>query len=176
MIRRRLPNDLFRVQPVFPTGKAAIGYFLRVHCDNLLACPHCGAKAMVYRHRKNAKACHCKNCSNSFSLFSGTIFEKTSASLVKWFYAVHLFLNGKRGISGLQLQLEIDCTYKTCWRMLHRIKAAMGNVDTDKALGVFVEIDETSVGGRPRRENAIAGKDGAVATPEKEPAKPPGCT
>jgi hypothetical protein len=49
--------------------------------------------------------------------------------------------------------------------MLHRIRVAMGNVDTAKALGVFVEIDETYVGDRPRRENAIAGKDGAVVPP-----------
>jgi hypothetical protein len=91
--------------------------------------------------------------------------------MVKWFYAVHLFLNGKKGISGLQLQRETGCTYKTCWRMLHQIRAAMGNADTAKAFGVLVEIDETYVGGRPRRENAAPGKDGTAVVPEKEPAK-----
>jgi hypothetical protein len=153
---------------LFPTEKAAIDYFLRVRYGDTLTCPRCGAKVKVYRYRELAKACH---CNNSFSPFSGTIFEKTTTSLVKWFYAVHLLLNGKKGISGLQLQREIGCTYKTCWRMLHRIRAAMGNADTAKAFSVLVEIDETYVGGRPRRENAIAGKDGAAAAPEKEPAK-----
>ena len=156
---------------LFPSEKAAVDYFLRVRYDNTLTCPHCGAKTKVYRRRKHAKVCHCKNCNNSFSPFSGTIFEKSATSLVKWFYAIHLFLNGKKGISGLQLQREIGCTYKTCRRMLQQIRAAMGNQDMKKAFGVLVEIDETYVGGRPRRENAALDKDGAAVPPEKEPAK-----
>jgi hypothetical protein len=40
---------------LFPTEKAAIDYFLRVRCDNLLTCPHCGAKVKVYRYRERAK-------------------------------------------------------------------------------------------------------------------------
>jgi hypothetical protein len=57
--------------------------------------------------------------------------------------------NGKKGISGLQLQRETGVAYKTAWRMLHQIRAAMGNADTAKAFGVLAEIDETYVGGRP---------------------------
>jgi ribosomal protein L37AE/L43A len=85
---------------LFPAEKAAIDYFLRVRYGDTLTCPLCGAKTRVCRRRKNAKVCHCKNCNNSFS-FSGTVFEKSAASLVKRFYAVRLFLNGKKGISGL---------------------------------------------------------------------------
>jgi hypothetical protein len=66
----------------FPTEKAAIDYFLHVRYNDTLTCPHCGAKVKVYRHRKQAKACHRKNCNCSFSLFSGTIFEKSATSLV----------------------------------------------------------------------------------------------
>jgi hypothetical protein len=68
-----------------------------------------------------------------------------------WFYAIHLILNDKKGISGCQLQRETGTTYKTAWRMLKQIRGAMGNGDVRKSFDVFVEIDETYVVGRPRR-------------------------
>ncbi|MDR1443424.1 MAG: IS1595 family transposase, partial [Treponema sp.] len=156
---------------LFPTEKAAIDYFLRVRYGDTLTCPHCGAKVKVYRYRERARACHCKNCNDSFSPFSGTIFEKSATSMVKWFYAVHLFLNGKKGISGCQLQREIGVTYKTAWRMLQCIRMAMGNADMAKAFSVLVEVDETYVGGRPRRENVMLDAIGNPVPSEKEPNK-----
>jgi transposase-like protein len=137
----------------------------------MLTCPHCGAKVKVYRYRKRAKACHCKNCNNSFSPFTNTIFEKSSTDMRSWFYAIHLFLNGKKGISGCQLQREIGVTYKTAWRMLKQIRGAMGNEDDRKAFEAFVEVDETYVGGRPRKENAKFDEKGEKIPSEKEPSK-----
>jgi len=84
----------------FPTEKAAIDYFFKARYHDVLTCPHCGATVKVYKDRKRAKVCHCCNCDNSFSPFSDTIFEKSSTDMRKWFYAIHLVLNGKKGISG----------------------------------------------------------------------------
>jgi transposase-like protein len=95
----------------------------------------------------------CIACGNSFSIFKGTIFEKSDTDLRKWMYAIHLFLNSKKGISGYQLMREIGVTYKTAWRMLKQIRMAMGNVSDKKFLGIVAEVDETYIGGKPRKKN-----------------------
>jgi hypothetical protein len=51
---------------------------------------------------------------------------------------------------------EIGGTYRTSWRMLQQIRAAMGNSDTCKLFTDMVEIDETYVGGKLREDNRDA--------------------
>jgi len=82
------------------------------------------------------------------------MFEDTYTDLRKWMYALHLFINGKKGIAALQLMREIGGSYKTSWRMLHRIRSAMGNKgDVYDDFRAIIEIDEAYVGGAPRKEN-----------------------
>jgi transposase-like protein len=151
----------------FPTEQAAIDYFYKARYHNVLTCPHCGAKVKVYKDKKRAKVCHCRKCFNSFSPFAGTIFEKSSTDMRKWFYAIHLVLNDKKGISSYQLQREIGVTHKTAWRMLRLIREAMGNTDMAEAFQCFVEIDETYVGGKPRKQNTKLDENGNIIPKEK---------
>jgi hypothetical protein len=55
--------------------------------------------------------------------------------------------------------------------MLKQIRGAMGNEDDRKAFEAFVEVDETYVGGRPRKENARFDGKGEKIPSEKEPSK-----
>lgn len=134
----------------FLDEKSAIDYFVNIRYGGVLTCPHCGAKDKVYRYRLVKKLCHCKNCNNSFSPFKGTIFEKTQIPLWKWFYAIHLFLNDRKGVPALLLQGTLKITYKTAWGMLHKIRLAMENGEL-KQFESPVEVDETYVGGKPKR-------------------------
>ena len=152
----------------FPTEEAAINYFYRVRYNGVITCRHCGAKVNLYRTARQ-KVCICHGCENTFSPFSDTIFEKTTTDMRKWFFAIHLILNGKKGISGCQLQRELGVTYKTAWRILRLIREAMGNEDMSKAFQCFVEIDETYIGGKPRKQNVKFDEDGNKIP--KEPAK-----
>jgi len=66
--------------------------------------------------------------------------------LWKWFIAVYLIVESKKGISANQLKRTLDVTYKTAWYLSHRIRAALNEVDAQLLKGI-VEVDETLVGG-----------------------------
>jgi len=133
----------------FDSEEKIIEHFVTIRYGEKVKCNHCGSEK-VYR-RSNSKFYDCKECNNTFSIFKDTIFEKSDTDLRKWFYAIHLFLNGKKGISGLQLQREIKVTYKTAWRILQKIRLAMGNKENQMFFNTILEIDETYVGGKPRK-------------------------
>jgi transposase-like protein len=134
----------------FPTELACIEHFIKIRYNNQIKCNHCQSD-IISRRKGEFKTLQCNDCNNSFSIFKGTIFEKSDTDLRKWMYAIHLFLNSKKGISGYQLQREIGVTYKTAWRMLKQIRLAMGNPENQKFMGTLIEIDETYVGGKPRK-------------------------
>jgi transposase-like protein len=140
-------------QDKFPTEQAIIDHFTCIRYPDGVACNHCGSFEVRKRADKS-KVYQCADCSNDFSIFKDTMFEDTYTDLRKWMYALHLFLNGKKGIAALQLQREIGGSYKTSWRMLHKIRQAMGNKgNIAKDFRAIIEIDETYVGGKPRKGN-----------------------
>lgn len=134
----------------FPTEKAVINHFITIRYGKEMSCNHCGS-VKVYPRHQYPKVFICNDCNNSFSIFKDTIFENSYTDLRKWMYAIHMFLNGKKGISGYQLQREIGVTYKTAWRMLKQIRTATGNTDNRKFADTIIEMDETYVGGKPSK-------------------------
>ncbi|HMT34340.1 MAG TPA: IS1595 family transposase [Chitinophagaceae bacterium] len=136
----------------FPNDDAVIDYYIQLRYKGKPSCKHCQS-SKVYQKKDRKRIFHCDNCKNCFSVFSNTVFENTHANLQKWFYAVHLFINGKKGIAALQLQREIGGSYSTSLTMLRRIRIAMGNTDMGGFFETIVEMDETYVGGKPRKQN-----------------------
>ena len=146
--------NFFEFQERFPTEFSCILYFIKIRYAHGITCNHCGAEDKVYHRTTRPKNFTCHNCKNDFSIFKGTIFEDSSTSLRKWFLAIRIMSHvGRKGISAKQLHREIGVTYKCAWRMLNRIRIGMGNTDIFKEFECLVEIDETYVGGKPRKEN-----------------------
>lgn len=137
-------------QRQFSSEINVIAHFIKIRYPEGVKCNYCGSDK-VYQRGTAPRFFDCNKCDVGFSVFTGTIFEQSSTDLRKWFYAIHLFLNGKKGISGMQLQREIGVTYKTAWRMLRQIRLAMGNEQDRKLFEICVEIDETYIGGKPRK-------------------------
>src|SRR5258708_25562983 len=80
-------------------------------------------------------------CSKQFSATSGTIFNDTHLPLTKWFMAIAMICEAKKGMSALQLQRHLGVNYRTAWHLAHRIREAMQ--DGASLLTGVVEVDET---------------------------------
>jgi transposase-like protein len=92
---------------------------------------------------------HCDSCKYQFSVKSGTIFHDTHLPLMKWFAAIFLISESKKGMSALQLKRTIKVAYKTAWFLCHRIREAVKDVDHEVLLSGICEVDEAYIGGKP---------------------------
>jgi len=89
----------------------------------------------------------CLECGYQYSSLFGTVFTDSHIPLTKWFLAIYLMCESKKGISASQVGRTIGVTYKTAWYLCQRIRAAMKNTLFEK-LGGILEMDETYVGGK----------------------------
>lgn len=111
-------------------------------------CPKCGSKSIS--RISTRKQLDCNSCRNRFSVTAGTILHDSHLALWKWFAAVYLICESKKGISALQIKRMLKIgSYETAWYLCHRIRAAMVETDAEPLRGV-VEVDETYIGGKPR--------------------------
>ena len=127
----------------FPTQESCIQHLEKVRWGDKPICPYCrsnNSKATISEGRQRY---HCNPCNNSFRVTVGTIFHNTRIPLQKWFLAISLILNAKKGISALQLSRDIEVNKNTAWRIAMQIRKAMAQSDHRNLLTGIVEMDET---------------------------------
>jgi len=152
----------------FPDEKAALDFIVEKKYGNgPYTCPVCGCNNnKVYRQKYNSRILCCNNCHSESSVLTGTIFEGTHLDLRMWLYAMNLTIISRKGISALQLQRELGMkSYKGAWRMMKKIREAIGKEEMKEVFEAVVEIDETYVGGKSRKKNKHDDKDNE--TPNK---------
>ena len=109
-------------------------------------CPRCSTKEP---RQLSAKVLWCVKCDYQFSVTAGTIFHDSHLPLLKWFAAVYLMCESKKGMSALQMKRMLGVSYKTAWYLCHRIRHSMQELGRELLTGT-VEVDETYVGGVQR--------------------------
>src|SRR5690242_18609299 len=162
--------NLIDVTKQFGTQEACNDFLQEMRWPDGVECVNCGGKKVSKyvkeagtRTRKNAKTGKveekpvparilyvCRECKRQFSVTEGTIFNDTHLSLDKWFLAVALMVNAKKGLSALQLKRDLKTAYKTAWYLSHRIRKAMGLIELadEQPLSGTVEVDETYMGSK----------------------------
>ncbi len=133
----------------FPNDEACLEFLKEKRYPNGMA--HCAKCNQQRKHHRvtGRPAYACDYCGSMISPMAGTIFEHSSTSLKKWFYAMYLMGSTRCGISAKQIQRECGVTYKTAWRMFKQIARLLSETDMQLE-GLKVEMDECYVGGRPR--------------------------
>ena len=132
----------------FPTHEDCIEYLEKVRWNGNPKCPYC--QSLNSTPAPNEHRYHCNNCNISFSVTVRTIFHHTHLSLQKWFLAIILILNAKKGISSRQLSRDLKVNKNTAWRISMEISKAMCERWQRNLLIGVVEMDETHTGGKSR--------------------------
>lgn len=128
----------------YPNEEACLEELKNSLFPNGITCKKCNEVTPHYRI-KSRRCYSCQNCGTQTYPLAGTIFEKSTTPLFKWFYAMFLMVHTRSGISAKQLEREIGVTYKTAWRMFKHIRMLMTE---SGVLDGTVEIDETYIGGK----------------------------
>lgn len=118
-----------------------------LECGINSLCPGCSSNNIVkFGFNGKVRRFKCKDCGKTFTLFTGTILEKTKYGWDVWVKMVEMFLNrlsmqhmldvlvNDYGLDGLDI--------KTVFMWEHKIVHAMANMPTPKLKGV-IQADET---------------------------------
>jgi len=159
--------NLIDVTQNFKSDDDCLAYMESMRWPDGIRCPTCGSdhvskitrKSTGKNKRTRIYQCLEKCTMNAkgemvnaqFSATSGTLFNDSHLSLQKWFMAVAMVVDAKKGVSANQLKEHLGIgSYRTSWYMAHRIRKAMEESAPTKMKGV-VEMDETWISGKAKR-------------------------
>ena len=169
--------NLIDVNATFKTEEQCLDYLEKMRWPRGIRCPLCGNDTFS-RVKREAESKNVRNrfyqclepsCKHQFSATAGTIFHDSHLPLTKWFLAVAMIADAKKGVSAKQLQRHLGIgSYKTAWYMAHRIRKAMEDTEGSLLTGT-VEVDETYIGGKydPRRKRARYEKAAVIGLVER---------
>jgi transposase-like protein len=141
---------LIDVYTRFPEAEHARIYLEDRRWPTGTVCPHCNKPERVTPRPQGYY--RCLECAETFTVRTGTVFERSHVPLNKWLYAMYFLVTARKGISSLQLSKEIGITQKSAWFLLQRLREACGS-DLEQLQGI-VEIDEAYVGGEEQAKHA----------------------
>lgn len=151
--------------PHFHNEEAAFAYVEAHLWPEGPVCPHCGncdgdriGRLTGKSSRPGLRKCYA--CRKTFTVRIKSIFEDSHFPLHLWLQAIQLIAGSKKGVSTRQIQRTFNCSMKTAWFLMHRIREIMKPRDTEPPLGgegKTIEADVTYVGRKPFKK---AGRGG----------------
>jgi transposase-like protein len=147
----------------FTDADAARQFLEKQRWPDGTVCPFCGLVGESYqlRARPESKSpvrpgvWKCKGCRKQFTVTKGTVFEDSHIALNIWLMTIHLLCSSKKGISAHQIHRMLGISYKAAWFMVHRLRYAATQDPLCQLLDGIVEVDESYVGGKRRKDKRI---------------------
>src|SRR3954452_18211000 len=138
--------DLVKLFEEFGSEDKCHDFLEELRWPDGVKCPRCDSDK-ISRIAKRRQF-DCDGCRYQFSVRVGTLFHDSKLPLWKWFLAVYMMGESRKGVSANQLKRMLGVSYKTAWYLCHRIRSAMDQ-GTEPLTGI-VEVDETYIGGKTR--------------------------
>lgn len=107
----------------FETEDDCVRYLYELRTEDGWMCPKCGrpTPSLLLSRRK----IQCTRCSHQEAITKGTAMEGSHIKLRKWFIAIYLVANDKRGVSASFLAHELRIQWNSAYYLLERIRAMM---------------------------------------------------
>ena len=149
----RVGISLIELMDRFPTDDVAKDWFESVMWPDGRRCGHCdSSRTIEAKHR--SMPYRCRDCSNYFSVKTGTAIANSKIGLRKWVIAIYLELTSLKGVSSMKLHRDLGVTQKTAWYMLHRIRESFADLADVLAMEGPIEVDTCYIGGLERNKHA----------------------
>ncbi len=145
--------NLISIFSKYPTQESCTKHLETVRWGDNPTCPYCKSDKVARKNELDKVGrWNCHACKSSFNVLSGTVFQKTRIPLQKWLLAIGLIVNAKKSLSSCQLARDLRVSQPAAWYMQQRIRVAMVASERELLQGI-VEMDETYLGGKPRKGN-----------------------
>jgi transposase-like protein len=131
----------------FGTEKQCEAALERARWPSGFVCPECGQTAHSQFLADGRRYWQCSHCRAQSSVRSGTLFHASRLPLTKWFQAIYLITQNKNNISALSLKRHLGVSYRTAWRVKHKLLEAMHQRESRRTLQGVVFADDAVLGG-----------------------------
>lgn len=125
-------------------------------------CPNCHSDSCCNVRHGRVRIFQCNRCHKQVTLTGGTVFHSTKLPLTIWFQALFFLTQTKTSISTLELMRRIGVSYRTAWRLKHKLMQVMLERERSTQLAGRVEIDDAYLGGERSGGKAGRGSENKI--------------
>lgn len=151
-----MPMNAVQFQPGLSLPEFLIQYGTEAKCRRAVfrtrwpkgyRCPKCTCGTHSRFDRGGQTYYQCRRCRHQATLVSGTLFEATKLPLTTWFLGLYLLTSTKTNLAALELKRHLGVSYRTAWRLKHKVMQAMSAREATRQLRGVVQIDDAYLGG-----------------------------
>jgi transposase-like protein len=137
----KIDMNIIKFVTDFPDELSCKEHFRLLREQQGITCKQCGGTHQYWL--KGKFQWQCADCNFRTTIRSGTMMEHSNLPIRKWYLAMAFMSFSKKGISATELQRQLNHKrYEPIWRMMHKIRAAMGQRDSKYQLEGMIEFDE----------------------------------
>lgn len=114
------PYTISQFNEHFPNDSACLEYMFTTRYGKDYECPDCYRKG--FYKVKGRKCYACAWCGHQVHPLAKSIIHKSATPLRDWFYIIYVMDITKNRVFAKEIQRYLGVTYKTAWRIKHKIK------------------------------------------------------